>query len=57
MKKIGNRSHWLQPWLQISQAIKVGSIHGQRCIVRSVNMNMMTVDVTDINLAKKHVMK
>ncbi|SHG34416.1 alanine racemase [Flavobacterium segetis] len=30
-------------------------IHGQRCIViGSVNMNMMTVDVTDINLAKKN---
>jgi alanine racemase len=30
-------------------------IHGQRCVViGSVNMNMMTVDVTDINLAKKH---
>ncbi|RTY81616.1 alanine racemase [Flavobacterium sp. ZB4P23] len=29
-------------------------IHGQRCIVvGSVNMNMMTVDVTDIDMAKK----
>jgi alanine racemase len=29
-------------------------IHGQRCIVvGSVNMNMMTVDVTDIHIAKK----
>ncbi|OAB30385.1 alanine racemase [Flavobacterium fryxellicola] len=29
-------------------------IHGQRCIVvGSVNMNMMTVDVTDIDIAKK----
>jgi alanine racemase len=29
-------------------------IHGQRCIVvGSVNMNMMTVDVTDVDIAKK----
>ncbi|MEC5165445.1 alanine racemase [Flavobacterium sp. PL11] len=30
-------------------------IHGQRCVViGSVNMNMMTVDVTDIDLAKQN---
>ena len=30
-------------------------IHGQRCIViGSVNMNMMTVDVTDVDLAMQH---
>lgn len=29
-------------------------IHGQRCtVVGSVNMNMMTVDVTDVDIAKK----
>lgn len=29
-------------------------IHGQRCVVvGSVNMNMMTVDITDIDMAKK----
>lgn len=29
-------------------------IHGQRCVVvGSVNMNMMTVDITDIDIAKK----